>query len=60
MTELEVRGHHTDGVVAHGVGAREGLGEWEPDPRMVRQEVLSEDIKAGRHYGGSEEIKTWR
>jgi hypothetical protein len=45
-------GGHTDGVVAHGVGPE---NEWEPDPRLVRPKVLSEDIlpalediKAGR------------
>ena len=31
-------------VVAHGAGLRSGLGEWEPEPRLVGPEVLSEDI----------------
>jgi len=37
-------------------GTEESLGEWEPELRLVRPEVLSEDIspalrKQGRHCG---------
>ena len=43
-TRRGVGGRDAAPVVVRGSGARGQLGEWEPDPRLVRPEELSEDI----------------